>query len=443
MSEQAAKTSCDTLLNCRWLLPVAPQNRVFEQMSVAVDAGKIVAVGPTDELAAHFDAVETIDLSQHALLPGLINAHGHAAMTLLRGMAEDKPLQTWLTETIWPVEQAHMSPDFVRDGTRLAMAEMLSFGTTCFADMYFFPDVVADLADGIGMRAQVAFPVIDFANAWSDGIEDGFHKGLTLRDRYKGHDRVVVGFGPHSAYTVARSGLEQTLTYAEELDAPIQIHLHENAQEVKEAHERMGHGWISYLHELGLLGPSLQAVHMTCTTPDELDLIAETGVSVVHCPRSNLKLASGVCSITEMDKRGINVGLGTDGAASNNSLDLFGEMRLAALLAKHNTARADAGGVEHVLEMATLGGARALGIERVTGSIEVGKSADLVAVDLSGLSFAPVYDPMVQIVHGNAGDAVSDVWVSGRRLIAQRQHTTLDLVDTVSRAEHWGSIIRT
>ncbi|MDA1073650.1 MAG: TRZ/ATZ family hydrolase [Proteobacteria bacterium] len=433
---------CETLLTCRWLLPVAPQNRVFENMAIAITGDQILAVGKADAIVKNWRADNTVELNHHAVLPGLINAHGHAAMTLLRGMAEDKPLQAWLKETIWPVERAHMSEEFVRDGTRLAIAEMLSHGTTTFADMYFFPEVAADLADQIGMRAQIAFPIMDFANAWSDDVSECFHKGLSLRDRYKNHARVVVGFGPHSAYTVKQADLQQILIYAEEIDAPIQIHLHENAEEVAEAQKRVGRSWITYLNDLGLLTRRLQAVHMTCTTPDELDLISATGVSVVHCPRSNLKLSSGACSITDMQDRSINVALGTDGAASNNSLDMFGEMRLAALLAKHQTGRADAGQVAMILHMATLGGATALGIDAHTGSIEAGKAADLVAVDLSGLAFAPVYDPMVQIIHGNSGNAVTDVWVAGRRLIADGRHQSLDLAETIARANQWGGLIR-
>ena len=368
-----------------------------------------------------------MELDNHVLLPGLVNAHCHAAMSLLRGAAEDLELQAWLTEAIWPLERQVVSAEMVRIGTDLAIAEMLSGGITCFADMYFFPEEAAACAARAGIRAQIAFPIIDAANAWCASFSEGLHKGLKLHDAYRNDARIGIAFGAHSAYMLKEESLRKTLMYAEELGRPIQIHLHENAAEVEEAFKRVGRSWITHLAEIGLLSPSLQAVHMTQLTEAEIELVAEHGVQVVHCPHSNLKLASGICPLPRLRRAAVNVALGTDGAASNNALDLFAEARLAALLAKHDGGSAAEGTVADTLRMATLDGAKALGLDREIGSLEAGKQADLIAVDLSGPAFLPVRDPAAALVHGPAGGAVSHVWVAGRRLYAEGEWDTIDM----------------
>ncbi len=435
-------THVDLILNCRWLLPVAPVNEAIEHAGLAIDNGRIVAVGPVDAMLERFAPNRIVDLGHHAVLPGLVNAHGHAAMTLLRGAAEDKPLQAWLTDDIWPLETAHVSADFVQTGTELALAEMISSGTTCFSDMYFFPEVVARCAKQVGMRAQIAFPVIKFPNAWCQDTDEGFHKGLALHDDFRNEPLVTVAFGPHSAYTVTDADLERTLMYSEELGLLVQIHLHENQAEVAEAHERLGHSWIAHLHERGMLNPSLQAVHMTQVTEAEIELIAEHNVQVVQCPHSNLKLACGICPTEDFQAAGVNVALGTDGAASNNTLDVFAEARLAALLAKHTTDDASAGSSQQLLYRATLGGAKALGMDAETGSLEAGKSADIIAVDLDHAPFVAMYDPIPAIIHGAAGPSVSHVWVAGRCLYDDKTFTTLAVDDLKSRVRNWQSRIR-
>ncbi len=368
-----------------------------------------------------------MELDNHVLLPGLVNAHCHAAMSLLRGAAEDLELQAWLTEAIWPLERQVVSAEMVRIGTDLAIAEMLSGGITCFADMYFFPEEAAACAARAGVRAQIAFPIIDAANAWCASFSEGLHKGLKLHDAYRNDARIGIAFGAHSAYMLKEESLRKTLMYAEELGRPIQIHLHENAAEVEEAFKRVGRSWITHLAEIGLLSPSLQAVHMTQLTEAEIELVAEHGVQVVHCPHSNLKLASGICPLPRLRRAAVNVALGTDGAASNNALDLFAEARLAALLAKHDGGSAAEGTVADTLRMATLDGAKALGLDREIGSLEAGKQADLIAVDLSGPAFLPVRDPAAALVHGPAGGAVSHVWVAGRRLYTEGEWDTIDM----------------
>ncbi|MCZ6618444.1 MAG: TRZ/ATZ family hydrolase, partial [Gammaproteobacteria bacterium] len=398
-----SKIPCDTIINASWLLPVAPRNVPFEGASVAIAGEYILALGPRGEIEAGYEAQSTVELPDHIVLPGLVNGHGHAAMSLFRGCTEDLPLQAWLSDVIWPLESRLLTPEFVRDGTRLALAEMVRAGITCFSDMYFFPEVAAEEARLAGVRSQITFPIIEFANAWSTGAEDAVHKGLALHDTYRNDNLVQVAFGPHSPYNLSEADLNKVLMYAEELDLNIHIHLHENAQGVADAHKRVGCSWLVYLSNLGMLSPRLQAVHLTQLTTEEIILLAESGVQTIHCPHSNLKLASGICPTTRLLEAGVNVALGTDGAASNNSLDLFAEAGLASILAKQVDADAAALPETTVLEMATLGGARALGLGDVLGSIEPGKLADLIAVDVSEPRFQPLHDPIAQLIHTAAG----------------------------------------
>ncbi len=432
---------CDTLIASRWCLPVAPDAAPIAEGAVAVAGGRILAVGPAAQLAAQYRPDGKVDLPHHVLLPGLVNAHCHAAMSLLRGCAEDLDLQAWLNDVIWPLEGRVVDAQFVRVGADLAIAEMLSRGITCFADHYFFPEVAAACVDRAGLRAQIAFPITDFANPWSASADEAFHKGLQLHDAYKGHSRISIAFGPHAPYSVSRAKLERILTLSAETDRPVQIHLHENAAEVQEARNRRGRSWLLELADIGLLNPSLQAVHMTQLTAAEIQLVARHGVQVVHCPHSNMKLSCGACPVPQLADAGVNLALGTDGAASNNELDLFAAARLAALLAKHASGDPKSGPVDQMLHMATLGGAKALGLEAHIGSLEEGKCADLIAVDLGGPSFIPVRDPVAALIHGPAGGSVSHVWVAGRCLYEQGRHRSLDLEAVCGRANrHFGQL---
>ena len=425
------------VLHPRHLVPIAPENVVLEGVSVALEDGRIAALGPRADIEARFPGAAVTDLATHVLMPGLVNAHGHLAMTLMRGLSESQPLDAWLEDTIWPLEARCVDADFVADGTALALAEMIASGTTCASDMYFFPEIAAQTAHAAGFRLQVAFPVIDVANAWARSADECIHKGLDLRDRYRDDDLVEVAFGPHSAYTTGEGVLLRVRTLADEVDAGIQMHLHETAAEVAGARARTGGSWVQWLDGLGLLTPGLQAVHMTQLTDEELERVAIGGAHVVHCPRSNLKLASGRCPVDALKAAGVNVALGTDGAASNNSLDLFDEMRAAALLRTSLTGDATAASAADMLEMATLAGARALGLEDEIGSVETGKRADLVAVDLAGVGMQPVHDPTAQLVHGQAGRHVSHVWVGGRSVYETGHFPTLDLERILARAREW------
>lgn len=428
--------TADFIIQPDWIIPMEPGDDVLTDHAILVQSSKIKAVLPLDALPDDLD-VKRIELPNHAVLPGLVNAHGHAAMSLLRGFADDLPLMPWLEDHIWPAETAHVSEEFVRDGTSLAMAEMLLSGTTTFSDMYFFPEVVASLCAKSGMRAQLATPIFEFPTAWGEGADDYISKSLALRDECKNMDRMQIAFGPHSPYTVSVPTLEKVALYAAELDMGVHIHLHETAGEVLSAVEATGERPIDSLRRMGLLGPRTQCVHMTSIGKQDIANLAETGAQVIHCPQSNMKLASGTCPVNDLKAAGVNVGLGTDGAASNNDLNMFNEMHTAALLAKLTANDPTVLPAQQVLHMATLGAAKALGLDKEIGSIAPGKQADLIAVDLSAPATQPLYNPLSQIVYACTGGEVTHSWVAGEALMRDRKLLTIDLDDTLARAKHW------
>ena len=432
----------DTLIHARWIIPVDPDNVVHQHHSIAIRDGRIVEILPSESSSGRYQAHETISLDHHALIPGFVNAHTHAAMSLFRGLADDLPLMDWLNHHIWPAEGKWVGTEFVRDGTALAVAEMLKSGTTCFNDMYFFPDDTAHVAAEAGIRASVGLIVIDFPSAWAQTADEYLHKGLKLHDDLRNNDLVTTAFAPHAPYTVADGPLEKIRTLSDELDIPVHMHVHETAHEVEEAMARYGKRPLERLANLGLLTPRLMAVHMTQFLAGEIDALAQANVNVVHCPESNLKLASGYCPVHELLRKGVNVALGTDGAASNNDLDMLGEMRTAALLAKAVARDATALPAHTALRMATLSGAKALGLDARTGSLTPNKYADMAAVDLSGLNTQPVYDPVSQIVYAAGRDQVTDVWVAGRRLLENRQLTVLDEAAILEKAQRWRDRIK-
>ena len=436
-TSRAVSQGVELVLSPRCLLPVAPVNEVLEGFSVALTNGRIVAVGPHAEVAANHPRADRIVLDRHLLMPGLVNAHGHLAMALLRGLGESQSLETWLAETIWPLEARWIDAGFVADGTRLAVAEMVASGTTTASDMYYFPETAALVCREAGFRFQAAFPLIGNPNAYSSGFDDCLTKGLALLDRFRDDDLVTTCFGPHAPYTVEDAQLAKVAMFADEVDADVHIHLHETQAEVDDARRTHGGTWIKVLETLGLLTEKLQAVHMTVLTDAEIELVAERGVRVIHCPHSNMKLGSGVCPVTKLLDAGVAVGLGTDGAASNNGLDLFAEARLASLLAKSTAADPTRLPAPDMVEMATLGGARALGLSDRIGSIEVGKCADLVAVDLDHPSMQPLHDPHAQLVHAGAGGRVTHTFVNGRCVYDNGAWPTLDIDETLSRAASW------
>ncbi len=428
--------TADTLIHPGWIVPVVPHGAVLPNHSLAISGNRISAVLPRAQ-ADTISARQVLELPGHALLPGLINSHGHAAMSLLRGFADDQPLMPWLEQHIWPAEAAHVSADFVRDGVELAIAEMLRSGTTTFSDMYFFPDACAEASQRLGMRCQITFPVLDVPTAWARSADEYISKGLALRDDFKHSELVNIGIGPHAIYTVCEASLVKVATFAAELDLAVQIHLHETRGEVLLAVEQNGERPLDTLHRLGLLGPRTQCVHMTDLGEQDLNLLAATGAHVVHCPQSNMKLASGSCPVDRLLHKGVNVALGSDSAASNNDLNLFGEMQSAALLAKLQGGDATALPAASALEMATINGARALGLEDYTGSLEVGKLADVIAVDLTQPETQPLYNALSQIVYACNGSQVTHSWVGGVQLMADRRLNHIDLPALTDRTRAW------
>ncbi|BFN13846.1 TRZ/ATZ family hydrolase [Marinobacter sp. RI1] len=430
-------TAADTRINARWLIPVEPFGVVLEHQAVILQGSRILAIVPQAEADQNYRTRETLDLNQHVVLPGLINLHGHTAMSLFRGLADDLPLMTWLNDHIWPAEGKFVSEQFVADGTRLAMAEMLRTGTTTFSDMYFFPEVTAQAAHDTGMRAQICFPLMDMPTVWGSGPEEYLRKGADLIEQWQRDDYIMPAIGPHAPYTVSDGPLGAAVELAQQTGAAIQLHLHETAFEVAEAVKASGQRPLARMADLGVLGTNTQCVHMTQIDESDLAHLKKTGAHVVHCPESNLKLASGFCPVQKLLDHDINVTIGTDGAASNNDLDLFGELKTAAMVAKAVADDAAALSAHKALEMATLSGARALGRDHDIGSLVAGKLADLIAVDLSDPYLQPVYDPASHLVYSNHGRAVSHSWIHGVPQLQDGRLTRIDVPDLVLRVNEW------
>ena len=418
-------------------MPVAPSGVVLEDHAVAIDGGCIVAVLPRADALARYAPRERVELAQHALMPGLVNAHTHNPMTLMRGLADDLPLMRWLQEHIWPAEAKAIGPEFVRDGIELAVAEMLRGGTTCCNENYFFPDVQAATYRRLGFRAMVGLPVIEFPSAWAATRDEYFDKGLAVHDEFRGEPLLGTSFAPHAPYTVSDESFERIRMLSDQLDLPVHLHLHETAHEVEEARRERGARPFARMQALGLVNDHLVAVHMTQLTDNEIAACAEAGVTVVHCAESNLKLASGFCPAAKLLQAGVGLALGTDGCASNNDLDMFGEMRTAALLAKAVANDASALDAASTLHAATLGSAKAMGWNDRIGSIEPGKQADLSAVRLDEIETQPMYDVVSQLVYAAGRHQVSDVWIAGRRKLRDRVLADIDVAELRSKAQRW------
>ncbi|HZX80666.1 MAG TPA: TRZ/ATZ family hydrolase [Lysobacter sp.] len=433
---------CDVLVEAGWVVPVVPHGVVLEGHAVALRGDAIVAIGPRDAIRARFQADETVSRPGSVLIPGLVNSHTHNPMTLLRGIADDLPLMEWLQGHIWPVEGAVIGPEFVRDGVTLAIAEMLRGGTTCANENYFFPDVQAETYKRFGFRALVGLPVIDFPTAWAKTADEYFAKAADVHDAWKADALVGATIAPHAPYTVSDANFERVRDFARERDVRVHLHTHETAQEVRDSIAQHGMRPLARLDRLGLVDDRLIAVHMTQLSDEEIALCAERGICVAHCPESNLKLASGFCPVCKLQHAGVTVGIGTDGCASNNDLDMVGETRTAALLAKAVADDASALDAASALRAATLGGANTLGLGDRIGSIEPGKQADLVLVDLDDLESQPLYHVISQLVYATGRHQVSDVWIAGRRRLRARELVDMDLPAIRANARQWRDRIR-
>ena len=427
----------DLMLSASWIIPVEPSGCVLEDHAIAVYKENIIALGTPQELNTKFIFKEKIHLDGHALIPGLINAHTHAAMTLFRGLADDVPLQKWLTEHIWPLESQCVGEDFVRTGTRLAVAEMLRSGTTCFNDMYLFPDIVGEVASAAGIRAVLGLIIIEMPTAWAKDSASYFSRGLEVQDAFKDNPLITSALAPHAPHTVSEQSLEQVRKLSIQLELPVHIHVHETQQEIAQAMHETGERPLARLARLGLVNKQLAAVHVTQLLSEEIEMLARSGASVLHCPESNLKLASGVCPVSQLRSHGVNIALGTDGAASNNDLDMLGEMRTAAFLGKLKADNAATNTAAEVLCMATLAGARSLGLDDRLGSLKPGKAADIVAIDLRGVDTQPVYNPISQIIYVATRGHVRDVWIAGHRVLQEGNLKRIDVAEVIQETKIW------
>ena len=434
--------SAPVVVEAEWVIPVVPPAEVLEEHAVVVADGAIRDVVPARDARSRYPGARRVSLPGHALVPGLINLHTHAAMALMRGLADDRALMDWLQNHIWPVESRLVNEDFVRDGTLIAAAEMLRGGVTCFNDMYFYPAAAARSAIEAGMRAVLGIIAIEMPSAYASDARDYLSKGLATRDALKQESLLSFCIAPHAPYTVSDRTFERIAMLQGELELPLHIHLHETRDEIEQSVARHGMRPLQRLQALGLVDASLIAVHAVHLSESEIALLADKGCHVAHCPSSNLKLASGIASAADLLKGGVNVGLGTDGAASNNRLDIFAEMRLAALLAKGAGGDATVLPAHTALEMATIRAARALGMEDRIGSLSPGKRADMAAVNLGAPELLPCYDPLSHLVYAAGREHVTHVWVDGEHVVNGGQLTRLDPRELAAKAAYWKDKIR-
>lgn len=432
----------DHLINAKWVITCEENNRVLDQHSLAIKDGKILAILPTNEAKQKYEAATETNYASHAVLPGFINSHTHIPMNIFRGLADDLELMDWLNNHIWPAEGKWVSEELVYDTSLLAMGEMIRSGTLCFNDMYFFLDATARAATQAGMRAHIGMTVIGVPTAWAQTSEEYFARGIEFYQQYKSNDLIVPTLAPHSTYTVSIEDLAKVKQLATDFGLKINIHLQEAPSEIQQSLQQFGKRPLQRLYDIGFMSKDVIAVHMTQLDDKDFEILQETKPSLVHCPESNMKLVSGACPVEKLNRLGINVALGTDGAASNNDLDMMGEMRTAAFLGKMTANDPKAVGAEEVLKMATIRGAKALGIDHKTGSLTPGKSADFIAIDFDQIETQPLYNPVSQIVYCTPRNQVTDAWVAGKQLLKNRQLTTLDEKELIAKAQIWRKKIK-
>ncbi len=435
------KEPVSLLLTAAWVLPLTPGEEVFAPGAVAIKGNRLAAVGPLKEITGRFAAGRCLNYPRGLILPGLINAHTHAAMALFRGLADDLPLEEWLNSHIFPAEK-HLDYDFVYWGTRLAVAEMLLSGTTTFCDMYLFTDAVARAVADTGIRAVVGVVLYDFPSPNYGPPDNGLRFTEELCRTYAGHPRVRVAVEPHAVYTCSPDLLQKSKALADKHNTRWIIHLSETAREMADCLEHYGDSPVGHLHRLGLLTANTVADHAVALTDRDMDLLADSGAGVVHCPESNMKLASGMAPVADLLARGVPVGLGTDGCASNNNLDMLTEMDTAAKLAKVRELDPTVLPARQALALATRTGARVLGLEGEVGMLAPGFKADLVVIDLDQPHLTPLYDPYSHLVYAATGADVQTVVVEGKILVEDRQLLAFDVTETLARARELGRKVK-
>lgn len=436
-SDAQIPVAVDLCIDAEWIIPIEPAGSVFHNHTLVVSDGRIADLLPTITSLRNYQPLERRDLRGHVLLPGLVNLHTHAAMSLLRGFADDLPLERWLQEKIWPAEARYGTAEFVSAGSLLACLEMISGGVTCFNDMYFFPEQTIETAMATGIRAAIGMIVIDFPTVYAQNSIEYFEKAAALYEKHSTEPLLTLCLAPHAPYSVSDDSFRRVANIASEFDLPIHVHLHETRREIEESLATHGHNPLERLDRLGVIGERTIAVHGVYFTDEEMNLLAERHVSIAHCPVSNLKLASGIANIPAIATRKINWGLGTDGAASNNRIDVWQEIRQAALLAKVTANDAGNLGAHTVLQAATLGGAKALGLDHEIGSLSIGKSADLCAVKLDQWINQPCFDPASHLVYVTGREDVTDVWIAGKCRKNAGRITDLSRFELIPRLELW------
>lgn len=441
--DEMEKKPVDLLIEARWVLPMTGENNIIENGAVAVNEGRIVAVGKAETLQQEYTPAKTIKGTDRVLMPGLVNGHTHAAMTLFRGMADDLELMEWLQKYIFPMEGKFVTPDFVAIGAELACYEMVQGGTTSIVDMYFYPDTSAQVFEKCGLRAILGAPMIDFPSPGFDGWEDSHAAGVDFVKRFKGQStRVTPALAPHAPYTVSPEHLHQVVEDAKALGVPITMHLAESPSEMDFMKTTYDDTPVRHVAKQGMLDVPMIAAHVVWPDEEEIDMLAHSKVSAIHNPTSNMKLASGIAPVPALIKAGVPVGLGTDGAASNNDLDMWEEIRLAALLHKVNSGDPTALPAYEALEMATSMGAKAIGLGDEIGTLEVGKKADMIQVDMGATRLAPVYNIISHLVYVSDSEDVVTTIIDGRVIVEDGKVKTMDGAEIRKKADTKADEIR-
>ena len=427
----------DKIISATWIFTGEDQNEVLIDHSVVVNNKKIQDIQPTTKVHEIYEAEETYQLSNHILLPGLINSHTHSAMSLLKGYADDFQLEKWLNEHIWPAESKFVNYEFVRDGSELAIAEMIKSGTTTFNDMYFYPEATAEASNYIGIRANIGLVVMEFPSNYANDPQEYLNKGFEFRDNWRDNKLISTSIAPHAPYSVSNSTFELINTYAEQLNLTIHTHLHETRNEIEESIRQYSSTPIERLGELGLLGPNLMAAHCVHLGENDLYQLESNGVSVLCNISSNMKLGSGFVDVYKLTKNNINIAIGTDSSASNNRLDMFTEMRSMALNSKALTMKSEFLKPAEVIKMATINGAKALGLDAITGSIVKDKCADIIAVNLDRIDTQPCYDPLASLVYCADRTSVEYVWINGETKLKERALVNIDENEILQKVKLW------
>ena len=436
------KKNASIIISASWIFTSNSADQLLSDYSIVIKGNQIIDLVHQSKVFDEYDAEEIYQLTDHILIPGLINTHTHAAMSLFKGFSDDLPLQDWLNNYIWPAEKKFVNSSFVKDGSMLALSEMIKAGVTTFNDMYFYPESTAEASIELGVRSNVGLVVLDFPTNYAADPEDYLVKGFEFRDRWRSEELITTSIAPHAPYSVSDEAFSLINTYSEELGINIHMHLHETQWEIEDSVKRYGITPVQRLNNLGIINPSLIAAHCVHLNDQDMATLAKNKVSIVHNPSSNMKLGSGIADVAKMIKQNLNISLGTDSSASNNRLDIMEEMRLAALLTKGKNKSPELLSATQAIKMATINGAKTLGLDSIIGSIEKNKIADLVAIDLNSIENQPIYNPLATLVYSSSKSDVSYVWINGKIKLKEKELVNLDQEKIIQMAKIWQKRIK-